>query len=274
MCKNVGQNSRAIHREIESELIYVPEASACRQTVSLQPADRSINNVATQRLEHWRQQPSTVRVAECGSVCTSISTICSCLYVHCQQKALYVAPPVAICLGHLADETSYTMSAQVKPKETAYQPFQALGKGTKRGCSVAVVVYTSRFATPVASHVFTKIATARFFSSKRGAMLTAPLSNTSLYCYVQLYALFFFFSQPELLDKSSSTFLALSAASVVPFNTVLLEKYHFRHPRVVKQIATPTGLIKRTVSRNKGGALFNGLIDCSRFKNNSYFNLR
>lgn len=178
--------------EIESELIYVPEASACRQTISLQPADRSINNVATQRLEHWRQPPSTVRVAECGSVCTSISTICSCLYVHCQQKALYVAPPVAICLGHLADETSYTMSAQVKPKETAYQPFQALGKGTKRGCSVAVVVYTSRFATPVASHVFTKIATARFFSSKRGAMLTAPLSNTSLYCYVQLYALFFF----------------------------------------------------------------------------------
>lgn len=155
----------------------------------------------TGRLTMWppkdQNTGNSLVVAECGSVCTSISTICSCLYVHCQQKALYVAPPVAICLGHLADETSYTMSAQVKPKETAYQPFQALGKGTKRGCSVAVVVYTSRFATPVASHVFTKIATARFFSSKRGAMLTAPLSNTSLYCYVQLYALFFFFHNPS-----------------------------------------------------------------------------
>lgn len=231
----------------------------------------------TGRLTMWppkdQNTGNSLVVAECGSVCTSISTICSCLYVHCQQKALYVAPPVAICLGHLADETSYTMSAQVKPKETAYQPFQALGKGTKRGCSVAVVVYTSRFATPAASHVFTKIATARFFQfQEEGYVNGATFQHFFVLLRIAIRVIFF--SQPELLDKSSSTFLALSAASVVPFNTVLLEKYHFRHPRVVKQIATPTGLIKRTVSRNKGGALFNGLIDCSRFKNNSYFNLR
>lgn len=126
------------------------------------------------------------------------------------------------------------MSAQVKPKETAYQPLQALGKGKKRRCSVAAVVYTSRFRNTRRLARLYKNSNCAIFQFQEGGYVNGAAFQHFFVLLRIAIRVLFFFSQPEPLDKSASTFLALSAANVVPFNTVLLEKYLFRHLRVVK----------------------------------------